>query len=292
MPPKVSVIVPVLNGAAHVGRCLEALRGQGYPAERLEILVVDNGSVDETRGRVRDHGVRLLVERSHESPYVARNAGLERAGGEILAFTDSDCVPAKDWLERGVARIQAGADLVAGQVRFSFAGRPSAAQILDAITNLDQEASVRRGTAKTGNLLVHRRVFDDVGRFAADRRSGGDVELTARATAAGFELAYAPEAVVEKPARAAFALARKQYRVGRGELLHWLERGETRGRIMRALLRSLLPVHPRYIAARLAARGPEGGRRRLLRVWLASWWIGLVQSAGRVHQWLAGRPRP
>ncbi|MDJ0848756.1 MAG: glycosyltransferase [Myxococcota bacterium] len=291
MPPKVTVIVPVLDGAAHIGRCLEALRSQSYPAEQVEILVVDNGSVDETRGRVRDHGVRLLVERSARSPYMARNAGLEQAKGEVLAFTDSDCVPAKDWLERGVARIEAGADLVGGHVRFSFGGPPSAAQILDAITNLDQEASVReRGAAKTGNLLVHGRVIADLGGFAADRRSGGDVEFTTRATGLGFELVYAAEAVVEKPARGAFALAKKQYRVGRGQLLHWLERGETRGRITRALLRSLLPVHPRYIAERLAARGPEGSRR-LVRVWLTSWWIGLVQSAGRLHEWIAGAPR-
>jgi glycosyltransferase involved in cell wall biosynthesis len=289
-PPRVSVIVPVLDGARHVDPCLEALRSQSHPADRVEIIVVDNGSVDETRGRVRDHGVTLLVERSSASPYVARNAGLRHARGEVLAFTDISCVPAKDWIERGVARLEAGADLVGGEVRFRLGDRPTAAHLLDAITNVDQEGSIRlRGAAKTGNLFVKRVVFDELGPFDATRRSGGDVEFTSRATRAGFRLVYAPDAVVEYPARGALALARKQYRVGRGELVNWRQQGLSRRRIARAILRSLLPVHPRYIAERLAARAPEGSRGRLVAVWFTSWWIGLVQSAGRLRQWASGR---
>jgi glycosyltransferase involved in cell wall biosynthesis len=280
----------VLDGAEHVGRCLEALRAQSHPAEHTELIVVDNGSVDETRGRVRDHDVTLLVERSRRSPYAARNAGLAQATGDVVAFTDSDCVPAKDWLERGLACLEhEAADLIAGQVSFSYRRRPRAAELLDAITNLDQARSVaQRGVAKTGNLFVARRVFDEIGRFDDRRRSGGDVSFTARATGAGFTLLYADDAVVEKPARSSWALARKQYRVGRGEILTWNEAGLERRHMARGILRSLLPVHPRYIRERLAARGPGAAERRLLAVWLCSWWIGLIQTGGRLRQWLAG----
>jgi len=287
---RVSVIVPALNAAEHIGGCLAALLAQTYPAERTELIVVDNGSVDQTRGRVRESGARLLVERRVHSPYAARNAGFEHATGDVIAFTDADCVPAKDWIERGLALLEReAADLVAGHVRFTYAGRPAAAQLLDAITNLDQARSVAdRGAAKTGNLFVARHVFDAIGRFDSERRSGGDVAFTARASGAGFTLIYAEDAVVEKPARGALALARKQYRVGRGEISTWQEAGLTREQIARGVLRALLPVHPRYLRARLAARGPSGRQRGFLPLWLTSWWIGLAQSAGRLRQWAAG----
>jgi glycosyltransferase involved in cell wall biosynthesis len=290
----VSVIVPVLNGAAHVGRCLDALCAQTYPPERFEILVVDNGSDDETRGVVRRYAVRLLVERSARSPYLARNTGLAHASGDVLAFTDADCVPAKSWIEQGVERIeQEGADLAGGRVEFALSAPPRAAELLDAVKNLDNERSIaERGVAKTGNLFVARRVFDELGGFAADRRSGGDVEFTARASGAGFSLVYAPAAVVTKPARRALALARKQYRVGRGEALLWRERGVRAREIAGRSLRSLRPVRPDYVRERLRARGPAGSEARWPRVWLAAWGIGAVQGLGRLRGWLgagAGR---
>lgn len=291
MTPRVSVIVPVRDGAGHVERCLEALLAQTWPADRLEILVVDNGSSDETRGRVRRHPVTLLVERSAPSPYVARNAGLARATGEILAFTDADCVPAKDWLERGVARLEEeGADLAAGCVRFRFSRPPRAAELVDALHNLDQERSVaERGVAKTGNLLVRRAVFEALGRFAP-RRSGGDVEFTSRASGAGFALVYAEDAVVEKPARRAAALARKQYRVGRGQVALWREQGLPAAGCWKRTLRCFRPVRPRAIREGLARRGPGGAVRRWPAVWLADWAITSVQGLGQLRGRLARRP--
>lgn len=285
MNPRVSVIVPVLNGGRRVERCLEALRNQTWPASRLEIIVVDNGSVDDTRARVRDHGAVLMVERSAASPYVARNAGLARARGEVLAFTDADCIPAKDWVEQGLAELERqGADLAGGQVRFSFGEHATAGELLDAVKNLDNERSIAElGAAKTGNLFVTRRVFDALGGFAADRRSGGDVEFTGRASGAGFALVYAPDALVEKRARRAPALARKQYRVGRGELRYWRERGMSEREIARRIVRGFLPPRPSYVRARLRERAP-GNEARWLPVSLAAWWIGGVQSLGRLHE--------
>jgi glycosyltransferase involved in cell wall biosynthesis len=288
----VSVIVPVRNDAARIGRCLEALLAQTWPPDRLEVIVVDNGSVDETRGRVRDFPVTLLVERSARSPYAARNLGLARAGGEILAFTDADCVPAKDWIERGVAKLaEEEVDLVGGCVEFRFSEPPRAAELVDALHNLDNERSIAdRGVAKTGNLLVLRRVFDALGPFDGQRRSGGDVEFTARASGAGFHLAFAPEARVEKPARRAWALARKQYRVGRGQLTLWRGRGETRPELWKRTLRCFRPVRPRAIRVGLARRGAPGSERRAGAVWLTDWAMTAVQGLGQLHARIGRRP--
>lgn len=290
-PPRVSVIVPVRDAAGHVARCLEALCAQTWPADRLELLVVDDGSVDETRGRVRDYPVELLTERGVGSPYAARNAGIARASGEILAFTDSDCTPDKQWVERGVAAlVSEAADLVGGRVRFRVSAPARGAEVVDALNNLDHDRSIpERGEAKTGNLFVHRRVLLDVGDFDAERRSGGDVELTRRAVGAGYALVYAPEAVVEKPARRLLPLLRKQLRVGRGQLRLWREQGVTDGEILRRTLRCLLPQRPGHLRAEIRRRGPEAVDVSWPRVWLAAWAAALAEGLGRVLAWLGSR---
>lgn len=284
MTPRVSVIVAVRDAAPCVGACLEALCAQTWPEDALEVIVVDDGSVDETRGRVRDFPVELLPRRGVGSPYAARNAGIARARGEILAFTDADCVPAKDWVARGVARLEEeGADLAGGQVRFRCSEPPRAAELVDAVRNLDHERSIpERGVAKTGNLFVRRAVFDALGRFDGGRRSGEDVAFTARASGAGYALVYAPEAVVEKRARRGLALWRKQVRVGRGQLALWRSQGMPAREIARRTLRCLRPRRPGVLRAELERRGPPGASRRLLRVWLADWAFNVAEGLGRV----------
>jgi cellulose synthase/poly-beta-1,6-N-acetylglucosamine synthase-like glycosyltransferase len=286
--PRVSVVVPVRDEAPRIARCLQALLAQTYPADRTEIIVVDNGSRDGTPYAACAHGVTVLSAGGTRSPYLARNKGIERARGEVLAFTDADCVPAKDWLERAVrVLLREEADLVGGAVHFAFSERPRAAEILDAVNNLDNERSIRdRGVAKTGNLVVRRRVFSEIGPFAV-RRSGADVEFTARASGAGFALVFAPDAVVVKPARRLAALLRKQHRVGRGQYRLWRERGETRRRVLRGCLRALVPGRPSFLREPIRRRGPAGAEARLAGVWLVSWASAVSTAMGRLHELVA-----
>jgi glycosyltransferase involved in cell wall biosynthesis len=290
--PRVSAIVPVRDGERQVGRCLAALLAQTWPAESLEILVVDDASGDATRELVRELPVLLVEQPEPRGPYAARNAGVRAATGEVLAFTDSDCAPAKDWIERGVAALaREGADLAAGRVRFTLSPRAGAFELLDAISNLDQERSVtERGVAKTGNLFATRRALDAIGPFA-ERRSGCDVEWTARASGGGFALAYAPEAVVEKPARGALALARKQWRVGRGQVALWRAAGEPWRAVLPRVARSFRPVRAAVLRERLRRRAPEGARAGLASLWLAAFAISCAQGLGRLGGCLrGGRP--
>jgi len=286
--PLVSVIVPVRNGAAHVGECLASLCGQTWPAEALEVIVVDDGSVDATRERVRTYPVTLLAEHGAGSPYAARNAGIARARGEILAFTDSDCVPVKEWVAEGVATLEAeAADLAGGQVRFRCSDPPRAAELVDVVRNLDHERCIsERGVAKTGNLFVRRRVFEALGPFDPKHRSGEDVGFTTRAGGAGYTLVYAPGALVEKPARRGLALWRKQWRVGRGQFALWRSQGVPDQEIARRTFRGLRPERPSSLRAGLRRRGPAGAEDRLLRVFGAAWLLGLAEGLGRVRAWL------
>lgn len=292
MIPRVSAVVPVRNGERHVARCLEALLGQTWPRDRLEILAVDDASTDATRERVRALPVRLLERSAPGGPYAARNTAIRAATGEILAFTDADCTPAKDWIERGVAALLGEcADLAAGRVCFDYSPRRSAWELLDSISNLDHERSVaERGVAKTGNLFVARRVLDAIGPFA-ERRSGCDVEWTGRATGRGFALVYAPDAVVEKAARGALALAHKQYRVGRGQMALWRAAGEPLAAVLPRVARGFRPGRLAELRERLLRRAPEGRRAGLAALWLAAWATSSVQSLGRLHELVRGTRR-
>jgi glycosyltransferase involved in cell wall biosynthesis len=101
--PFVSVVVPVYNAERTLQRCLEALVGQDYPAGLYEVLVVDNNSSDRSLEIAGRYSVRLLEEMAVQTSYAARNKGIREAKGEIVAFTDADCVAAPDWLRNLIA---------------------------------------------------------------------------------------------------------------------------------------------------------------------------------------------
>ena len=265
LQPVVSVIVPVRNAAGHIGGCLEALAHQTYPEERREVIVVDNGSRDATREVVAAHPVHLLDETSSRSPYPARNRGLDHARGEVIAFTDADCRPLETWLERGVAGLnEEGADLVGGRVMFTFAGAPSVGEMVDALWHLDVRRQIHENrAAMTANLFVHSSVFDVIGGFDPEVRSGGDGRWTRRATDAGFLLAYAPDAIVRKPARRLGGLLAKAYRVGRGLPPAWLERGVGRSGIGVAIAHKTLPPVPSAVKRRIEETQVPGAGERL-----------------------------
>jgi len=94
-----SVIVPAYNAQDTLGSCLAALQAQSLPRDRYEVIVVDDGSTDRTADIARQYGARLLHQ-PNAGPAAARNRGAQAARGEILLFTDADCSPARDWIER------------------------------------------------------------------------------------------------------------------------------------------------------------------------------------------------
>jgi GT2 family glycosyltransferase len=180
--------------------------------------VVDDGSSDGSGEVAEAAGARVLRTPGGGGSYAARNLGLSSAVGGVLAFTDADCEPAQDWLERGLAALsEPGAGMVAGHIEIPLGPRPSPASIIDVTRHLDQERAVRSGFCATANLFVRREVFQRVGQFNDRLISGGDGEFGNRATAAGVELRYGADVVVSHPPRTRpRELARKAYRLGFG----------------------------------------------------------------------------
>lgn len=207
--PFVSVIVPVYNDAERIGKCIEALLDQTYYPDRYEVLIIDNGSTDETCKVVKKYPVKLLFETEKQSSYAARNKGLAAAKGEMIAFTDSDCIPLKDWIEKGVAHVQRaeGCGLVGGRIEIfvRIPGKPNAVELYDSITGFNQKNDVeRQHFGSTANVFTRKRIFDHVGFFNDNLKSGGDNEWGRRVHAFGYHHIYADDTCVGHPARNSF----------------------------------------------------------------------------------------
>lgn len=221
--PSVSVVVPVYNDAAALRRCLEALAAQDYPADRVQVVVVDNASDEDISHAIPDDPRFLVLHESRRGSYAARNTGVESATGEILAFTDSDCQPRSNWLSMGVRALltEPYPDAVGGAITIFFPHSPeprSGPEHFEARNEFQQRKYIERWSfAATANVFVSRAVFDRVGPFNPELKSGGDADWGNRLVAGGGRLHFCEKAVVDHPARSSWReLGRKTIRVANG----------------------------------------------------------------------------
>lgn len=99
--PKVAIVIPSYNAARTIGSAIEGCMLQDYPRDKLEIIVVDDGSTDETRDIVTRYPVRYIYQ-PNAGPAKARNTGWKNSKAEIICVMDSDCIPEKRWVAKVV----------------------------------------------------------------------------------------------------------------------------------------------------------------------------------------------
>lgn len=165
----VSVIVPFYNSGKYIERCVEALLDQTNTDERYEIILVNNNSPDFSADILRSYPRIKLISEQQRGSYAARNSGLKQARGEIIAFTDSDCVPAANWLkeiESAMASPDVG--IAIGSCRF-----PRESILLSMLEDYENEKNKYVFTSginklyygHTRNMAVRKRLFDELGPF-------------------------------------------------------------------------------------------------------------------------------
>jgi GT2 family glycosyltransferase len=192
----IAVITTVRDGE----RAIEGLAGalDAQTLREFEWVVIDNASRDRTAEVARARGATVVTE-PRPGRARARNRGVAATDAELLAFTDADCRPRPDWLERLSERLERGEPLVAGRVVVTTSHTPNPIERFEALWRFRDDP--QRGWAPTANLGMRREAFDVIGGFDAGyRHIGEDVDLCLRAGAAGFALTRCPEAVVEHPA--------------------------------------------------------------------------------------------
>jgi glycosyltransferase involved in cell wall biosynthesis len=218
LAPFVSVIIPVWNSPELIQKCLRAVTAQTYPADRFEVLVVDNASTDATVAAIAAFPRVTLLSEPQPGSYHARNAGLGAARGAYVAFTDADCIPAENWLEVGISAAQSapGVGIVTGRIDLFRDGEGSsdACEMYERVFAFNQEKNVRYGHCFTANWISPRHLLASLGGFDGALKSGGDFAMSRRLRDLGHGILYAPEMVVRHPVRADLGeLARKRRRV-------------------------------------------------------------------------------
>ncbi len=212
MNPQVSVVVPTHERPDLLDRCLEALASQAIDPTQYEVVVASDGADEATRRVVERWAeraradVRYVASPERRGPAAARNLGWRSASGEIIAFTDDDCVPVPGWLKAGLAAL---ADGVVGAM-----GR-TAVPLPEDPTDYELDASrLGEGLFVTANCFYRRHALEAVGgfdeRFATAWREDADLQF--RVERLG-KLDRAPDAVVVHPVRPApWGISLKQQR--------------------------------------------------------------------------------
>lgn len=188
--PLVSAIVPVFNGARYVLQAIDSILAQTYP--RLEVLVVDDGSTDDTANEVRsanDARIRYLLQ-AHRGAAAARNMGIRHAAGQFFAFLDADDLwyPDKLRVQLELLHGHANPDLVFGHYT-EFVSPELGAGLPDS----DPVPGYSSGT-----MLIERSAFERVGEFATEWRVGEFIDWYARAMEAGLRAVLIPQAVLHR----------------------------------------------------------------------------------------------
>ena len=223
--PHVSIVVPVRNGAETIGRCIESLLNDPYPDDRREILVVDNGSTDDTAEIARRYPIRLLAE-PEPGLSRARNRGIEESRGEIVAFTDADCCVCTGWLRELIAGFED--DGVAAVTAEVVPFPPTTAAERYSARRKPSVVGWQEGQAEPWfcfmNTAVRRDAFDSVGLFDPSFAGIGceDIDFAWRFADAGLRVRRQTRPVVFHRQRiTSLGLFRQNLRNGRGwALLH------------------------------------------------------------------------
>ena len=195
----VSVIIPAYNCEKTIGQCLKALAQQSYPSDSYEVIVVDDGSADNTAAVVKDYPVRYFHQ-NNQGPAAARNTGARRASGKIILFTDADCVPDADWISR-MAKSFDPPEIMAVKGAYRTLQKPIVARFAqiefeERFEMLKKAESI--DMVDTYSAGFRRDVFIDMGGFDTSFpvANNEDTELTYRMAAKNYKMVFNPNAIV------------------------------------------------------------------------------------------------
>lgn len=184
--PSVSVVIPAYNGQAFIAEALASVRAQTRPPD--EIIVVDDGSTDETAAAVAGFAEVVLLRQAHAGAAAARNAGAGRASGDFLAFLDADDIWPAARLERQIAGLKENPELdfVSGSMVQFRRDRTGGIELLSEPT----------ASRLPSVLLVRREAFWRAGAFSSQWQVGETIEWWSRAADAGLRGLSIPETVL------------------------------------------------------------------------------------------------
>ncbi len=197
--PLISVIIPVHNGEKHIEKCLDALIDSSYSP--IEIIVVDDGSTDNTGLLSRQKGVTVFRLPKQSGPASARNSGAQDAHGKILLFIDSDVIVRRESISLIAAQLQRHPEIAA--VFGSYDDEPAEANFVSQYKNLfhhfhHQDSAIEAFTFWAGCGAIRKNVFHEMSGFDQKRYakpSIEDIELGYRIRKKGYRILLDKESI-------------------------------------------------------------------------------------------------
>lgn len=203
--PNFSIIIPTRDRPSQLVACLESIVHQTYPAPQFEVIVIDDGSKTSIATVVSPFLDRLdltLLTQQNRGAASARNRGVAKARGHYLAFTDDDCAPAPDWVQKLEERFKPSSDLIiGGRTITAITDNAYSTASQNLISYLYEYYNTDKNNAlflTSNNIAVSAESFRTLGGFdpGYPGAAGEDRDLCDRWRFCGYGMIYAPEAVV------------------------------------------------------------------------------------------------
>jgi len=199
--PLITVIVPTYRDKQGTEQCIALLAQQTLPIDEYEVIIVDNNETPYEYNNMPDNFI--LLHEPLPGSYAARNAGMKIAKGKYIAFTDSDCLVSRDWLEKGLTYLKDNAR-VAGNIILKNTSGDKLNPLASAYEKgfaFNQKDNVSRGESVTANLMIQKEILSLIGDFDHKLYSGGDIEWNRRASKLAIDIIYAEDVIVTHPIR-------------------------------------------------------------------------------------------
>lgn len=217
-----SIIVPVYNAENYLLDFLSSFSNQTYLDNYIELVFVDNGSTDKSRLLIEEYilnnksyDIKYLYFDKVADSYAARNYGVKNSKGEIIAFTDSDCILEHNWIEN-IFKFSEKNRVISGEIEIQVINKKNMWEVFDSFAHLNNKENVLKGKVATANLIVRKSDFLRVG-FFTERFSGGDHDWSLRAKALGFDIIYIEDIKVVHPSRKQYSeILKKSKRLAYG----------------------------------------------------------------------------
>jgi mycofactocin system glycosyltransferase len=199
----ISIIIPTRDRAKDLVECLESLYSQDYPSDLIEIIVIDDGSLDETQKFASGFSCKLLTNRESRGQSYCRNLGARQANGEILAFLDDDCVASPTWLKDLVPCFQWKEVGIIGGYVDGYSNSSLLDRYEKEFSLLNLGKYILRGGrdrsaffVPTCNMLIRKEAFVATEGIRETMHLGEDVDFCWRMRDAGWLALYVPSGIV------------------------------------------------------------------------------------------------
>jgi cellulose synthase/poly-beta-1,6-N-acetylglucosamine synthase-like glycosyltransferase len=223
--PEISVIIPIYNGEQDLPDLINCLYQQTYPQKKVEYLLVNNNSQDNTenilktlteKAKLDKFPLFYLNENEIQSSYAARNKGIKASKSDILVFTDADCRPNSDWLTNLIKPFKnPEIGIVVGEI-IALEGDSFLEKYAESKHILSQKYTLENlfcSYGQTANLAIRKDCFREIGLFRPYLTTGGDADICWRILReTNWQIKFAETAIIKHRHRQNITELKKQWR--------------------------------------------------------------------------------